>query len=99
MKKTLLASAAIVGLLFTGCAFKATPTAVTMDVTKIDFTKLESMKQGEACISRFLIFTTGYDKTLREAVEDAGITDVKYVEEHVSTGFFTSSKCLVVYGN
>lgn len=99
MKKTLLASAAIVGLLFTGCAFKATPTAVTMDVTKIDFSKLESMKQGEACVSNFLFFTTGYDKTLREAVADAGITDVKYVEEHNSPGIFASSRCLVVYGN
>lgn len=102
MKKTLLASAAIVGLLFTGCSLKTSHVGSTVNIENINMKHVSTLKQGKACRDQFLFLQLGSgDATALEAAKDGEIEKVKYQE--FSNYFFLmpflyNTQCLTVYG-
>lgn len=83
----------------TGCTYKFSAGASVVDITKTDMTKVESMKSGEACISRFLLFPTGLDATAKTAAKEAGISKIEYQEVTHTEAILFGSSCVKVYGN
>lgn len=86
-------------LLTTGCTFKSSLGASNVDISKTDMTKISSLKSGEACQSRFLIFPIEFDATANTAAKKAGISKIEYQEYSNSDYFIFASRCIKVYGN
>jgi len=65
---------------------------------EVNFTKLQSNKQGEACTEGILGVVTG-DSTVATAAKNGGITKVSHVDHKVKNvlGLYTQY-CTVVYG-
>ena len=86
-------------LLVTGCSYKTSAGLSNVDISKTDMTKIDSLKMGESCQSRFLIFPTGFDATANSAAKNAGISKIEYQEISDTFYFLGSSRCIKVYGN
>ena len=100
MKKTIALSIMVATVfLTTGCTAKYSAGVSTVDITKTDMTKIDSMKSGEACVSRFLFFPTGLDATANTAAKKAGISKIEYQEVNHTEAFIFGSSCVKVYGN
>jgi len=99
LKKTITLSAiAAIAFLATGCTHKYSAGVSTVDITKTDMSKIESMKTGEACVSRFLFFPTGLDATAKTAAKQAGISKIEYQEVNHTEALIFGSSCVKVYG-
>ncbi len=85
-------------LLTTGCTHKASVGASNIDLSKVNMTKVETMKSGEACSSWFLIFPTGFDSTARQAAKNGGITTIEYQEYSNTNYLIGGSRCITVFG-
>ncbi|MDH5545284.1 MAG: TRL-like family protein [Gammaproteobacteria bacterium] len=100
MKKSviLLFSALLVLGLASGCSTQMTRYTQTVDISSTDFSKLDGMKKGEACISRAFIMVS-YDNTIETAAKKAGITKVMHVEKKYGNPFSPFfQNCTIVYG-
>jgi hypothetical protein len=100
LKKTLTLSAMVAtAFLATGCTYKYSAGTSTVDITKTDMSKVEKMKSGEACVSRFLVFPTGLDATAKTAAQNAGISKIEYQEVNHTDALLFGSSCVKVYGH
>ena len=100
MKKSvlLLFAALCVLALASGCSTQMTRYTQTIDISGTDFSKLDKMKKGEACITRAFIMVS-YDNTIETAAKKGGITKVMHVEKKMGnpvSPFFQN--CTIVYG-
>lgn len=104
MNKALLASLVVsLSIVATGCAHekKQTPFVMTIEVSSVDFMKIESMKHATICNDSHSV---DGDLTLISAAKAAGVRRIVYAEkavkktmlDHVTEG--SGSDCLTVYG-
>jgi len=87
-------------IFFAGCATRSTslPESKTF-INKTDFSKIDSLKTGEACEKYFLFFKFGNKLTSKQAAKNGGISHIKYQEtSHTVFWPFYSSICIKVYG-
>ncbi len=98
----LMVTAALAGLVFTGCTYKVekTPAVMTYDGTGLDYSKIDELKKSKVCT--FLADGEG-DNTIVNATKQAGISKVKHVDissEHDTFLFWNYGyrKCVTVYG-
>jgi len=104
MKKTskLLSMAVIASVAFlaTGCTYKYSAGASTVDISKTDMAKVETLKSGEACVSHILFFIpTSLDATAQTAAKNGGINQIAYQEVSHTDALIFRSSCVKVYGN
>jgi len=97
LKYSVLTMAAM--LLVTGCTYKTSAGISNVDISQTDMGKIDSLKSGESCQSRFLIFPTGFDATAKTAAKNAGISKIEYQEVSSTSYILGSSSCIKVYGN
>lgn len=92
--------AVITLLMMSGCAIKTSRTIVEFDGSKVDYSKLDSMKSGKACSSRILGIPTSLDSSVATAAKAGGIAKVAHVDQEFNRGVLgiTSENCTVVYG-
>lgn len=81
-----------------GCSTLTSRTTVTFDGSKTDYSKLDTLKTGEACAKRVMGFVVSLDKSITTATANGGISKVMHVDEVENKGFMTTSFCTVVYG-
>ena len=87
-------------LTFSGCVSRYTslPESRTF-INNVDFSKLNSLKTGEACERYFLFFRFGNTITAKKAAYNSGISKIEYQETlHTSFWPFYHSECIKVYG-
>ena len=100
IKKAITLSAIVATAFFaTGCTYKFSAGVSTVDITKTDMKKVDSMKSGEACVSRVLFFPTSLDATANTAAKEAGISKIEYQEVTATNAILFGSSCVKVYGN
>ena len=87
---------------FTGCTYKveSTPAVMTYDGSKVDYTRIDELKNSKVCI--FLADGEG-DSTIITAAKQAGIKYIKHVDvskEHDTFLFWAYGfrNCVTVYG-
>lgn len=85
-------------LLATGCTTKFTKYEQTVDGNAVDFSKLSSMKKGEACRN---VSVGSKDDTLSKAAAEGKISKVVYVERKtVFSPLLIGTKfCTIAYGH
>ena len=96
----LLLPVLLVSVFATGCTITSSRTVVEFDGSKTDYTKLDKMKKGEACMEKIVGFPTKTDGSIATAATNGGISKVKHVDQQYKQGplNFTESLCTVVYG-
>ena len=96
MKKLFLSFAA--SALLSGCAF-STPIANTTDLSKVDFSNSYEFKQGSDCsYSLFGILPVTPGARFIDAVQDANLTKVHFVEHGYEFYLLFGRHCVRVYG-
>ena len=83
------------------CAVTTSRTIVEFDGSKTDYSTLASLKTGESCSSAFMGIPTKTDSSVATAAKNGGVSKIKHVDQHRSSGFMniTQSLCTVVYGD
>ena len=100
MKKFLLLTS-LAGLVLTGCATKETSLPESkVFINNTDFSKLNSLKTGEACERYFFyILRIGNKLTAKQAALNNNISKIEYQETSKTIFWpFYYSKCIKVYG-
>ena len=87
-----------VALSLGGCATTLTPVSNNTDISKIDFSKVSSMKTGKSCATWYFIFGPFGTQSLVNAVVNGKLTKVDLVDQSIENGFLTHSRCTVAYG-
>ncbi|MDH5302298.1 MAG: TRL-like family protein [Gammaproteobacteria bacterium] len=90
-----------VAALLSGCSITSSRTVVEFDGSKTNYSELDKLKKGQACLSTVLIFPTTFDKSVSTAAKNGGISKVAHVDQVYNEGFLglTRENCTVVYGN
>ncbi len=90
----------IITVFASGCAMTTSRTVVEFDGSKTDYTKLDSMKTGKACMSRFMGIPTSLDASIVSAAKNGGISKIVHVDEIFDRGILgiVTENCTVVYG-
>jgi hypothetical protein len=92
-------SAAVIAAVTSGCTTTFTPVFNQTDLSTVDFSKVDEMRQGESCQKRFLLFFGPFgSQSLVKAVKDGAISKVSVVDYAYRPGFFIQSWCIVAYG-
>ena len=96
----MLAAPLLLSLAGAGCSAMITPAATTFPVTEdIDFSELESMKQGESCALTVLgLFGPNGDASVAAAARAGNISRVRYVDNRFENRFLWHRFCVVAYG-
>ncbi|NIQ98129.1 MAG: hypothetical protein GWO11_04605 [Desulfuromonadales bacterium] len=89
----------VAALLASGCAFKATPVVNNVDVSSVDFSKVDSFKEGKACATFLLGFKVDGDASVVSAVKNGGLRKVKAIDQEVKDFLLVRQLCVTVYGN
>jgi len=97
MTKKLL-SLGIVIIAMSGCSTLTSKTTVTFDGSKTDYSKLDSLKTGQACAKTVMGIVVSLDKSITTAAMNAGVSKIMHVDEVANRGFLVNSSCTVVYG-
>ncbi len=88
-------------LITTGCSHYYSPAQNNVNISEVDFSRIDEMKQGTACAYYILGFGPfGDGVRITKAVKKASIKKVKAVE-YESSGhpFFYAKNCICVYGD
>ena len=95
-----LAAPLLLALACGGCSAMITPAATTFPVTAdIDFSELDTMKQGESCALTVLgIFGPNGDASVATAARAGNITRVRYVDNRFENRILWHRFCVVAYG-
>lgn len=96
--RRLVTAALVAGTL--GCTAALTPAATVYPTdADIDFSQLESMKQGESCSLTVLgIFGPNGDASVAAAARAGNLTRVRYVDNRFENYFLWHRLCVVAYG-
>jgi hypothetical protein len=100
MKKISLILASVTATaLLTGCSNSQHPVP-TYDVTKVDFSKQDTWKQGESCKGSILtIIPTGFSNSVKDAAKNGDISEVIYTEQDtLYIPILYTKNCVTVYG-
>ncbi|MEI8025929.1 MAG: TRL domain-containing protein [Pseudomonadota bacterium] len=81
-----------------GCATSLTPISNNTDISKVDFSKVSSMKSGKSCAKWYFIFGPFGTQSLVNAAVDGKLTKVELVDTSIESGFMTHSRCTIAYG-
>ena len=92
------AVAAVAMVLTTGCTIKTSAGVSPVDISKIDMTKVETLKSGEACATRILGLWLTSDATAQTAAKNGEITTISYQEQSANTFLLFGNYCVKVYG-
>ncbi len=96
MKKLALSFAALTVL--SGCAY-VTPVSNTTDLSKVDFSNSYEFKQGADCSYSLLgLLPVTPGARFIEAVQDANLTKVNFVESGYEYYLLFGRHCIRVYG-
>jgi hypothetical protein len=83
---------------FGGCVTSLTPVSNNTDITKVDFSKIESLKSGKSCAKWYFIFGPFGSSSVVDAVTNGKLSSVQLVDYGLERGFLTHSVCTIVYG-
>lgn len=99
MKKIILSLLVVFGL--SACAFDRTPVLNTADVTKVDFSRVSSMKKGTSCSNTVLMFIGPFgSQEITKAAQSANISKVEILDYKTTAyGPFFAKSCIIVYGH
>lgn len=89
------------GILFavSGCALQRSPVANIADLTKVDFSTVDSLKESKACATYVFGFIGPFgDPTVMKAMKSGGLKTVKLVDYKSSFYLLFSNDCVIVYG-
>jgi len=86
-------------LMLLGCSVTGTPLINSTDLSSVDFSKIDKLKRGEDCAKHYLGFGPFGTRSIRAAAKNGGIAKVKVIDNENTGGFFSSSACVVAYGN
>ena len=98
MKKIIISLFALSAL--ASCTYKYTPVSSSMiDVTNYNIGNINSLKTGEACITRVFGFSSPNASTsVIDAMRDGGISTIKMVDKKSTISLFYSKYCTIVHG-
>ena len=89
-------------LLITGCSYKniGTPAVMSYDGSNVDYSKIDTLKKGEAC--KNLTDLDGDDSVIT-AAKQAGISKIKHVDNSFKQKqflffYYDKQNCVTVYG-
>ncbi len=99
MQKIVLLLASIFLFALSGCATKTTNYQQTINGSAMDFSKVDTMKTGKACLGMkiFDMYIGGDNNSSVAAAENGDISVVKHVEKEFIIGI-PSKSCTIVYG-
>ncbi len=83
-----------------GCSLQTAPFLNTTDLTKVDFSNAQSLKEGRACAT-YLFGVIGPlgDPSIMKAVSNGNLKTVKVVETKSSWNILFTQYCVVAYGD
>lgn len=98
-KKLILGGVAILMVTMTGCSTKGTMFEQTINGNAMDFSEIDSMKSGKACLGVGITgMTAGTDNTAATAAKNGGIKVIHHVEKEYVMNPLGPVNCTIVYG-
>jgi len=89
-----------VSFLASGCSTKVTRYQQSIDGNAMDFSKVDTMKKGKACLGTrvFDFVIGGNNNSASAAAKNGDISIIKHVEQEFIISPFGSKNCTIVYG-
>lgn len=85
--------------LLAGCTTAFAPTSMNVaDLANVDFSNVQTMKQGESCATTILGLFTDGEAMVTTAARLGGISKVEVVEHKFSGNPLFSKQCVIVFG-
>ncbi|MCP3922557.1 MAG: hypothetical protein GY714_08235 [Desulfobacterales bacterium] len=97
MKKLFMVSFLL--FLITGCSHYYSPASNNVNISSVDFSRIDEMKQGKACAFYIFGFGPFGETRITKAIKNADIKTVKAVEYENAAYPFYSKSCICVYGD